>query len=203
MEAIVRLYFNAKAIGMPFDQSDYPKDVSVDELEKYRKAQNDQQAWRAACWEASSTNDLLKGHVWDKNNGWSFAGEHNVMLGRTFGSQDVLYGDGHVNNPFSKEASAKAKRATICVVVETPPGEGYCRGVHPVSDAFGLVIGRVVVTFDPTEKSGQPRYRIDGEALPHSISRETNVFADLAKIVGEILAGRVPEIVHSHKLPCA
>lgn len=93
---------------------------------------------------------------------------------------------------FSPEFAALADEARLAMFVAVPPGEGYERGIH-VFDAEGAS-ARALVVFDPCEKTGIARYRIDAWG---------KTFESLSSLVNGILTGRVPEVKHSHRLPCA
>lgn len=196
MQAIVRLYFDAKTIGMPHDLSDRPAAPDTGAgPQKFQECEKARESWFAECQKAAAANPLLSKYPCSKDNGWDFDGDHGITISKVLGSQDVLSLGGHVHCPFPREAVAVTSRATITLIVEAPQNEGYHRGIHEViNDAETTVIGYAVVTFDPTERTGQARYRIDGVATQ---------FAPLARRIGNVLAGRVPEIIHSHKLPCA
>lgn len=70
--------------------------------------------------------------------------------------------------------------------VFVPPGEWYVRGIHAINEDGADA--EALVTFDPTEKTGLPRYRIDVTSCS---------FVALTVLLREILTGRLPEITHA------
>ncbi len=81
-----------------------------------------------------------------------------------------------------------ASMVEISLYVNVMAGEGYPRGIHKPD----WMKGHVTVVYKPTEKTLQSRFLIEG--------KETDGKFDLlSKLYGKILAGRKPEILHTHK----
>lgn len=90
----------------------------------------------------------------------------------------------------NEEIFRRAFQVTLCLRILVPQNEGYVRGIHGADGSKASAL----VTYDPTERLGQPQYCFQAAAT---------TLAELSELMGEILKGRTPEIVHSLKLPCS
>lgn len=181
MKGELRFMYKPSAIGFPVKLTrNIPSQHASDHGHAWEE-------WRGRVLVAASKNKTLRHLTFGSTKDGFFLSERDgvVILSEqiTIDAQSPV---GSLVLPNSIDRHTEGLQGVdVSAYVYVPLGEGYVRGAHREDETVMLV------EFDPTEKVGLARYRFAGTS---------KTWDPLAKLFGEILTGRKPEIVHSHRI---